>query len=45
MAVARSLLAHGPEMLSKRRSIRSRRTVPDREIERWFYPRDLWLSR
>ena len=45
LAVLRSLLAHTPEMLAKRRNIRARRTVSDREIERWFYPRDLWLSR
>src|SRR5207253_6690091 len=35
--VMRSLAAHLPEMLSKRREIRSRRPVPDRDIERWFY--------
>lgn len=43
--VVRSLAAHLPEMLSKRRQIRRGRTVPDREIERWFYPRDIWLRR
>jgi GT2 family glycosyltransferase len=43
--VVRSLAAHMPEMLTKRRQIRAARTVPDREIESWLYPRDLWLAR
>jgi hypothetical protein len=32
-------------MLAKRRQIRGRRTVPDRDIQSWFYPRELWLAR
>lgn len=43
--VVRSLAAHLPEMLAKRRQIRGRRTVPDRDIQSWFYPRELWLAR
>jgi GT2 family glycosyltransferase len=40
--VALSLLAHLPEMLAKRWRIRRRRRVPDAEIRRWLYPRELW---
>jgi GT2 family glycosyltransferase len=43
--VLASLLRHAPEMLSKRWGIRRRRSVSDSEIARWFYPRELWLSR
>jgi GT2 family glycosyltransferase len=43
--VVRSLLRHLPEMLAKRRVIRGGRTVSDSEIEKWLYPRDLWLAR
>jgi GT2 family glycosyltransferase len=43
--VVRSVLRHMPEMLAKRRTIRGRRTVGDSEIEKWLYPRDLWLAR
>jgi GT2 family glycosyltransferase len=37
-----SLIRHLPEMLGKRFSIRRRRLVPDAEITRWFYSRELW---
>jgi GT2 family glycosyltransferase len=43
--VLASLVRHLPEMLSKRWRIRRRRRVTDTEIARWFYPRELWLSR
>jgi len=43
--VAGSLAAHLPEMLAKRAHIRRHRTVPDSEIERWFYPRERWAAR
>ncbi len=42
LRVFASLLAHLPEMLAKRWRIRRSRTVPDAEIVRWFYPRELW---
>jgi hypothetical protein len=34
-----------PEMLAKRAQIRRRRTVPDSEVERWFYLRKQWVAR
>jgi GT2 family glycosyltransferase len=40
-----SLLRHLPEMLAKRGGIRRRRRVTDREILRWFLPRELWEAR
>jgi GT2 family glycosyltransferase len=43
--VVLSLLAHLPEMLVKRWRIRRRRTVPDAEIARWFFPREQWVAR
>lgn len=43
--VARSFAAHLPEMLAKRRFIRSRRKIADAEIERWMYPRARWDTR
>ena len=42
LRVMASLTVHLPEMLAKRAEIRRRRTVPDTEIERWFYPRERW---
>jgi GT2 family glycosyltransferase len=45
LSVLRSLVIHLPEMLAKRAHIRRRRTVPDAEIERWFYPRERWDAR
>ncbi|MBO0727934.1 MAG: glycosyltransferase family 2 protein [Acidimicrobiaceae bacterium] len=45
LKVVASLLRHLPDLLRKRWSIRRRRSVPDSEIARWFYPRDMWLSR
>ncbi len=43
--VAGSFAAHLPEMLWKRRAIRSRRTVPDADILRWAVPRAEWDAR
>jgi len=43
--VATSFLAHLPEMLWKRGSIRRRRRVPDAEILRWAQPRKEWDAR
>jgi GT2 family glycosyltransferase len=43
--VVRSLAAHLPEMLAKRRRNRRRRITSDEEIARWFYPRELWTGR
>ncbi|MBO0727853.1 MAG: glycosyltransferase family 2 protein [Acidimicrobiaceae bacterium] len=43
--VVASLLRHLPEMLRKRWRIRRRRSVPNSEITKWFYPRELWRSR
>ena len=45
LRVIASLVGHGPEMLVKRIRIRSRRTVPDTEIERFMYPREAWDAR
>lgn len=45
LRVLGSLLRHLPEMLGKRRDVRGRRSVSDAMLARWFYPRDLWLSR
>jgi GT2 family glycosyltransferase len=45
LKVLASLLRHLPEMFRKRWRIRRRRVVRDDEIARWFYPRELWLSR
>ncbi len=43
--VLRSLLRHLPEMLAKRRHIRRRRRVSDREVLGWLYPRERWNTR
>jgi GT2 family glycosyltransferase len=40
-----SFVVHLPEMLGKRLAVRSRRQVPDGEIERWVYPRKEWDAR
>ncbi len=45
LRVVLSLLRHLPEMLVKRWGIRRRRLVRDREIQRWFFPRERWLAR
>jgi hypothetical protein len=45
LRVLASLVRHLPEMLAKRRAVRRRRLVSDAEIRRWFYPRELWVSR
>ncbi|HEX6349265.1 MAG TPA: glycosyltransferase family 2 protein [Candidatus Dormibacteraeota bacterium] len=43
--VALSFARHLPEMLAKRRLIRSRRQVSDAEIEGWMFPRARWDAR
>ena len=45
LRVVTSLAAHLPEMLFKRFQIRRHRRVPDSEVMRWFYPRELWDAR
>lgn len=45
LRVLGSLLRHLPEMSDKRRRIRRRRSVPDREIVRWFFPKKAWNAR
>jgi GT2 family glycosyltransferase len=40
--VVLSFSLHLPEMLVKRFLIRLRSSIPDREIERWLYPRERW---
>jgi GT2 family glycosyltransferase len=43
--VVASLLRHLPALLVRRRRIRKLRTVTDREIMRWLYPRERWDRR
>lgn len=43
--VVLSLAGHLPEMLAKRWRIRRRRTVRDRDLLRWAYPRSSWDAR
>lgn len=43
--VVQSFAAHLPEMLGKRLRVRMRRRIPDSEIERLLYPRELWDAR
>ena len=45
LRVLGSFSVHLPEMLAKRARIRGRRTRPDSEIERWFFPREQWTAR
>jgi len=40
-----SLIWHLPEMARKRVRIRARRRVSDAVIQRWLYPRELWVAR
>jgi GT2 family glycosyltransferase len=42
--VVASLLRHMPEMLAKRRQIRTGRRVTGADISRWFYPREQWTA-
>ena len=43
--VVLSLIWHLPEMARKRVRIRTRRRVSDAVIQRWLYPRELWVAR
>jgi hypothetical protein len=43
--VLRSFLVHSPLVLWKRLRSRLRRRVPDADIERLLYPRELWDAR
>ena len=45
LRVVASLLRHLPEMLGKRRAIRSGRKVDDASIRAWLYPREQWRGR
>ncbi|MBO0705362.1 MAG: hypothetical protein J2P39_08585, partial [Candidatus Dormibacteraeota bacterium] len=43
--VLQSFSAHLPEMLAKRRQVRGRKRVHDREVLRWMVPREEWDAR